>query len=312
MRRRTSRIPRVHVGKPCLASTVGTVFFSPVLRFRTPCKASGFSTIYLLSVSNSLAELWALLHFIMPSLFDSHDEFNEWFSKDIENAAENKGSKLNEHQLRRLHMILKPFMLRRVKRHVQNELSEKASLCSVGNWMFAKILTRVLPQIEKDIYVELSARQRGLYKALLANVSVQDLLEKAANLGDADSARSLMNLVMQFRKVCNHPELFERADVVAPFSFSDFGRSGPLNREGDFVQLPYSTRNPIEYTMPTLFLKDGGLLDVPQENSLMRTGDGPLARMMNIWSIDSVHRSLYEDGKLLFARSSSESSYIGF
>lgn len=64
----------------------------------------------------------------MPSLFDSHDEFNEWFSKDIENAAENKGSRLNEHQLRRLHMILKPFMLRRVKRHVQNELSEKASL----------------------------------------------------------------------------------------------------------------------------------------------------------------------------------------
>lgn len=63
----------------------------------------------------------------MPSLFDSHDEFNEWFSKDIENAAENKGSKLNEHQLRRLHMILKPFMLRRVKRHVQNELSDKAN-----------------------------------------------------------------------------------------------------------------------------------------------------------------------------------------
>jgi DNA helicase INO80 len=61
----------------------------------------------------------------MPSLFDSHDEFNEWFSKDIENAAENKGSRFNERQLRRLHMILKPFMLRRVKRHVQNELSEK-------------------------------------------------------------------------------------------------------------------------------------------------------------------------------------------
>ena len=76
-------------------------------------------------------ELWALLHFIMPSLFDSHDEFNEWFSKDIENAAENKGSKLNEHQLRRLHMILKPFMLRRVKRHVQNELSEKVTNISL-------------------------------------------------------------------------------------------------------------------------------------------------------------------------------------
>jgi chromatin-remodeling ATPase INO80 len=89
------------------------------------------NTFRLLSnihISDKMTELWALLHFIMPSLFDSHDEFNEWFSKDIENAAENKGSKMNEHQLRRLHMILKPFMLRRVKRHVQNELSEKVSL----------------------------------------------------------------------------------------------------------------------------------------------------------------------------------------
>lgn len=37
-------------------------------------------------------QLWALLHFIMPTLFDSHEEFNEWFSKDIENHVENKGS----------------------------------------------------------------------------------------------------------------------------------------------------------------------------------------------------------------------------
>jgi chromatin-remodeling ATPase INO80 len=135
----------------------------------------------------------------MPSLFDSHDEFNEWFSKDIENAAENKGSKLNEHQLRRLHTILKPFMLRRVKRHVQNELSDKVS----QNWFNLLFLhVNLVRQIEKDIYVDLSARQRKLYRALLANVSVADLLEKAANIGDADSARSLMNLVMQFRKVC--------------------------------------------------------------------------------------------------------------
>lgn len=56
-------------------------------------------------------------------------------------------------------------------------------------------------KIEIDIYVDLSSRQRALYRALLANVSVADLLEKAANIGDADSARSLMNLVMQFRKV---------------------------------------------------------------------------------------------------------------
>ncbi|KAJ7619158.1 SNF2 family N-terminal domain-containing protein [Mycena polygramma] len=238
-------------------------------------------------IQNSMqVELWALLHFIMPSLFDSHDEFNEWFSKDIENAAENKGSKLNEHQLRRLHMILKPFMLRRVKRHVQNELSEK---------------------IEKDIYVDLSARQRSLYKALLANVSVADLLEKAANIGDVDSARSLMNLVMQFRKVCNHPELFERADVVAPFSFCRFNRSGPLLREGDFVSLPYSTRNPIEFTIPELLYQDGGILNIPSETSCSASQSSCLTKLLNIWSTDWIHRSLNEEGKL-----SSSFSFLRF
>jgi DNA helicase INO80 len=37
-----------------------------------------------------MAELWSLLHFVMPTLFDSHEEFNDWFSKDIESSAENK------------------------------------------------------------------------------------------------------------------------------------------------------------------------------------------------------------------------------
>jgi len=32
-------------------------------------------------IQNSLTELWALLHFIMPQLFDSQDSFQEWFSK---------------------------------------------------------------------------------------------------------------------------------------------------------------------------------------------------------------------------------------
>ena len=69
-----------------------------------------------------MAELWALLHFIMPTLFDSHAEFNEWFSRDIENQAE------SEHQLSRLHAILNPFMLRRVKKDVENEMAPK--VCS--------------------------------------------------------------------------------------------------------------------------------------------------------------------------------------
>ena len=31
-----------------------------------------------------MAELWSLLHFVMPTLFDNHEEFDDWFSKDIE------------------------------------------------------------------------------------------------------------------------------------------------------------------------------------------------------------------------------------
>lgn len=42
-------------------------------------------------------QLWALLHFIMPTLFDSHNEFNEWFSKDIEShTQDSKTSKLTQ------------------------------------------------------------------------------------------------------------------------------------------------------------------------------------------------------------------------
>jgi SNF2 family DNA or RNA helicase len=54
-----------------------------------------------------MAELWALLHFIMPTLFDSHDEFNEWFSKDIESHAENKtGIDESKYEVSSFHCVL--------------------------------------------------------------------------------------------------------------------------------------------------------------------------------------------------------------
>ncbi|KAF8756195.1 DNA-binding domain [Rhizoctonia solani] len=199
-------------------------------------------------VQNSMQELWALLHFIMPSLFDSHDEFSEWFSKDIESAAENKGSQLNEHQLRRLHMILKPFMLRR---------------------------------IEQDIFCDLSPRQRALYRGLRANVSIAELLERANNLGDADSARSLMNLVMQFRKVCSIPSM---ALLTLFFSSSPPNSAGlfhflwsfwNLAREGDLLYCPDSAVNPINFQLPRIFERDGGLVHLP--------GYGTRAGFENRW-----------------------------
>jgi DNA helicase INO80 len=174
------------------------------------------------------------------------------------------------------------------------------------------VTNMTIGKIEIDIYVDLSSRQRALYRALLANVSVADLLEKAANIGDADSARSLMNLVMQFRKVsalnfpqtttglqeyqvCNHPELFERADVMAPFSFAHFGRSGPLGREGDLIFVPYSTRNPIEYQVPELLYLDGGFVDIPSAKPGPRSRRLCVRNLFNIWSTDRIYQSMYDE-----------------
>ena len=190
-------------------------------------------------IQNNMQELWALLHFIMPSLFDSHDEFSEWFSKDIENHAQSN-TKLNEDQLRRLHMILKPFMLRRIKKHVQKELGDK---------------------IEVDVFCDLTYRQRAYYTNLRNKISLLDLIEKAA-VGDDQDTATLMNLVMQFRKVCNHPDLFERAEIWSPMSMAYFAETASFMREGHFINVSYSVRNMIEFWLPKMLGEGEGRLDI--------------------------------------------------
>lgn len=230
-------------------------------------------------IQNNMQELWALLHFIMPSLFDSHDEFSEWFSKDIESHAQSN-TKLNEDQLRRLHMILKPFMLRRVKKHVQKELGDK---------------------IELDVYCDLTYRQRAYYANLRNKISIMDLIEKA--VGDDQDSATLMNLVMQFRKVCNHPDLFERADTWSPFSFAYFAETASFLREGQNVRVGYSTRNLIQYSLPRLVCRNGGRLDIAgPENPKAGFKGHYLDNMMNIWSPDNIHLSARQAGAFSWLR----------
>ncbi|KAI8575947.1 hypothetical protein K450DRAFT_259099 [Umbelopsis ramanniana AG] len=223
-------------------------------------------------IQNSMQELWALLHFIMPTLFDSHEEFSEWFSKDIESHAENKGT-LNEHQLRRLHMILKPFMLRRIKRNVQHELGEK---------------------IELELYCDLTARQRALYRGLKEKLSISELLEKATSLSDSDSLDSLMNLVMQFRKVCNHPELFERADVHSPFAFCESSRTMSLSKE-TYLNCPYSTESVIKFKIPKRLYRNGGILNIAGPDSRAGFETKYLDQLLNIWTPENVYNSMYSE-----------------
>ncbi|OAP61219.1 adenosinetriphosphatase [Fonsecaea erecta] len=236
-------------------------------------------------IQNNMQELWALLHFIMPTLFDSHDEFSDWFSKDIESHAQSN-TKLNQDQLKRLHMILKPFMLRRVKAHVQKELGDK---------------------VEKDVFCELTYRQRAYYSNLRSKISIMDLIEKAALGGDEDTA-TLMNLVMQFRKVCNHPDLFERADTTSPFSMSYYAETASFVREGSFVQVGYSVRNQIQYDLPRVLCNDVGRIDIAGPSNpyagfrragFKATGLGGLLR---IWTPEHIKRSAEEDGAFSFLR----------
>ena len=220
-------------------------------------------------IQNNMQELWALLHFIMPSLFDSHDEFSEWFSKDIESHAQSN-TKLNEDQLKRLHMILKPFMLRRVKKHVQKELGDKE---------------------ERDVYCDLTYRQRAYYGNLRNKISFMDLVEKAA-VGDDQDTATLMNLVMQFRKVCNHPDLFERADTSSPLSLVHYAECASFLREGSNVDVSYSTRNAIEYDLPRLLCSPEARLEVAgPANSRAGFRGRYLNELTNIWTPDNILRS---------------------
>ena len=217
-------------------------------------------------IQNNMQELWALLHFIMPDLFDSHDEFNDWFSKDIESHAQSN-TKLNEDQLKRLHLILKPFMLRRIKKHVQKELGDK---------------------IEEDVFCDLTYRQRAYYGNLRNRISIMDLIERYA-MGDDQDTSTLMNLVMQFRKVCNHPDLFERADTTSPFSFAHYAETASFLREGALITVGYSTRNLIEFDLPRLICSPEGRLDWAGPGNEKAGFNGKyLTQLMNIWSPEYI------------------------
>ncbi|KAH8434649.1 chromatin-remodeling ATPase INO80 [Aspergillus melleus] len=231
-------------------------------------------------IQNNMQELWALLHFIMPTLFDSHDEFSEWFSKDIESHAQSN-TKLNEDQLKRLHMILKPFMLRRVKKHVQQELGDK---------------------VEKDVFCDLTYRQRAYYSNLRNRVSIMDLIEKAA-IGDEADSTTLMNLVMQFRKVCNHPDLFERAETKSPFSLAHFAETASFVREGQNVDVAYSTRNMIEYPLPRLLCGSSGRVDMAGPDNAQAGFRGKyLDHLMNVFAPENIKQSAKDDGAFSFLR----------
>ncbi len=78
-------------------------------------------------LQNSLPELWSLLNFLLPSIFNSIDNFEEWFNAPF--AAAGEKVEMNEEEslliINRLHKVLRPFLLRRLKKQVEDQLPDK-------------------------------------------------------------------------------------------------------------------------------------------------------------------------------------------
>ncbi|KAK6105519.1 SNF2 N-terminal domain family protein [Brugia pahangi] len=124
-------------------------------------------------LQNSLKELWALLHFIMPEKFDSWSEFE----------AEHHDS--DHKTIASLHRKLQPFLLRRVKKDVEKSLPAK---------------------VEQILRVDMTAQQKQYYKWILTKNY------KELSKGVKGSINGFVNLVMELKKCCNHSSLVRSYD----------------------------------------------------------------------------------------------------
>ncbi|VAI81640.1 unnamed protein product [Triticum turgidum subsp. durum] len=142
-------------------------------------------------LQNDLMELWSLMHFLMPHVFQSHQEFKDWFCNPISGMVEGQ-DKVNKEVIDRLHNVLRPFILRRLKRDVEKQLPQKH---------------------EHVIYCRLSRRQRNLYEDFIASSDTQATLSSGNYFG-------MISIIMQLRKVCNHPDLFEGRPIISSFDMA--------------------------------------------------------------------------------------------
>ncbi|KAL3268597.1 hypothetical protein HHI36_007704 [Cryptolaemus montrouzieri] len=139
-------------------------------------------------LQNNLMELWSLMHFLMPNVFQSHREFKEWFSNPVTGMIEGN-NEYNENIIKRLHKVLRPFLLRRLKSEVEKQMPKK---------------------YEHVVMCRLSKRQRFLYDDYMSRAKTRETLASGNLL-------SVINVLMQLRKVCNHPNLFEVRPTISPF-----------------------------------------------------------------------------------------------
>ncbi|GAX85223.1 hypothetical protein CEUSTIGMA_g12643.t1 [Chlamydomonas eustigma] len=125
-------------------------------------------------LQNSLKELWALLHFLEPDKFPDSEAFEEEYSTQTMDGVSS------------LHAVLRPHLLRRVIKEVERSLP---------------------PKNERILRVEMTPLQRQYYKWILTR-NFKDLNKGTRGGGQV----SLLNIITELKKCCNHPFLFESAE----------------------------------------------------------------------------------------------------
>lgn len=152
-------------------------------------------------LQNNLTELWSLLFFLMPADsagsgiggFADLQEFSNWFRKPVEQILEHGRDTMDDEAkgiVTKLHKVLRPYLLRRLKADVEKQMPGK---------------------YEHVIYCRLSKRQRYLYDGFMSRAKTRETLASGNYL-------SIINCLMQLRKVCNHPDLFETRQIVTSFA----------------------------------------------------------------------------------------------
>uniref|UniRef100_A0A1D1YTL9 Chromodomain-helicase-DNA-binding protein 1-like n=1 Tax=Anthurium amnicola TaxID=1678845 RepID=A0A1D1YTL9_9ARAE len=137
-------------------------------------------------IQNNLSELWALMHFCMPAIFGTLEQFVSTF-KEVRTSSANIDAPEAKGQVKILKYILKAFMLRRTK----------SLLIENGTLMLP-------PLTEVTVMVPLVPLQKKVYVSILRK-ELPKLL--ALTMGPSNH-QSLQNIVIQLRKACSHPYLF--------------------------------------------------------------------------------------------------------
>ncbi|OMH85680.1 Lymphoid-specific helicase [Zancudomyces culisetae] len=219
-------------------------------------------------LQNKLSELWSLLNFLLPDIFDNLDEFEEWFDFDDINEQSGKerilGEEASNKIITKLHHILQPFLLRRLKSDVELELPPKREYiirCPITN-IQKEYYQAVLSNRIKELLME-RANGANATGSVLNGTHINDghvngngkraasraaakRIVKSKKLDDANNSSEdelfyqngfdlstsknetqnvepvkntvskarinnlkLMHIVMQLRKVCDHPYLFD-------------------------------------------------------------------------------------------------------